>query len=170
MHGCMCVCVCVCVCVRVCVCACVCVCVCMCVCMFTWTWLWLCVHACSHAHDHLCMCTVCTCANTHECVSMFVHASDCVCAFTSYTFFQCILYRSNPTSDLNFIPYYFTVVVYPVLEILLIGAAIQVLVAPSYKMVQAILMTFVSTNEVPHTTHTLCILWYSGLEVNFLLV
>ena len=58
------------------------------------------------------------------------------------------LYRPTPSSELASIPLYFTAVVFPVLAILLIGAAIQVLAAPSYKIIQALLMPFVSSHNV----------------------
>ena len=58
----------------------------------------------------------------------------------------------TPANGLPSVPFYFTAVTYPVLAILIIGAAIQLLAAPDYMIIQALLMPAVSTDRIsPYT-------------------
>ena len=63
----------------------------------------------------------------------------------SYTFSN---YRPTPASGLASVPFYFTAVTYPVLAIVIIGAVIQLLAAPQYRIIQALLMPAVSTDRI----------------------
>ena len=143
-----------CLCRRVCVCAYVCVQVCVCVHMCVCVRTYVCACACVCRHVCVCRCVcVCVCVCMCVCTCMFVRVCLCVfvCVIAKLShglIIYILLYRPNPSGALASIPLYFTAVVFPVLGILLMGAAIQVLVAPSYKIIQAILMPFVSSHTL----------------------
>jgi len=107
----------------------------------------------------VCVC-VCVCVLCVLCVCVCVHV--CVCVSMCVMDITTLLYRPTPSSALASIPFYFTAVVFPVLAILLIGAAIQLLAAPSYKIIQALLMPFVSS----HTLYSSYVGWRSSLFVS----